>query len=251
MKRNAILAAAMFAASSLMAADVKDDVSNAVKALGDTGNYSWTQNVDDPNNQFLAGTSEGKTKDGMIYTSRDFNGNTFEILVKGTNGAMNRGQGDGWQTPEEMAANNGGGGGGGGRGGFMRGGFARFVRTPTTQVTDVLKDVQGLKQDGDAYVGDLTDDGAKTLAQPFRGRRGGGGGGGGNFTPPEVTDAKASVKFWIKDGKLSRFQTHVTGKSTDPDGNPVDIDRTTTVDIKDIGSTKIDVPADVVKKIGG
>jgi hypothetical protein len=59
------------------------------------------------------------------------------------------------------------------------------------------------------------------------------------------------VKFWIKDGKLSRFQTHVTGKSTDPDGNPVDIDRTTTVDIKDIGSTKIDVPADVVKKIGG
>jgi hypothetical protein len=247
MKRNAIFAMAMLATGSLMAADVKDDVSSAVKALGDTGNYSWTQNVDDQNNQFMAGTSEGKTKDGMIYTSRDFNGNTFEILVKGTNGAMNRGQGDGWQTPEEMAANNGGGGGGGG---FMRGGFARFVRTPTTTATDVLKDVQGLKQDGDAYVGDLTEDGAKTLAQPFRGRRGGGGGGGGG-APPEVTDAKANVKFWIKDGKLSRFQSHVTGKTTDRDNNPVDIDRTTTVDIKDIGSTKIDVPADVLKKIGG
>jgi hypothetical protein len=248
MKRNALIAAAMFAAGSLMAADVKDDVTSAVNALTNSGNFSWTQNVDDPNNQFISGTTEGKTKDGLIYTSRDFNGSTFEVIVKGTNGAMNRGQGDGWQTPEEMAAANGGGGGGGR--GFGRGGFARFVRTPTTQVTDVLKDVQGLKQDGDAYVGDLTDDGAKTLAQPFRGRRGGGGGGGG-FTPPEVTDAKATVKFWIKDGKLSRFQFHVTGKTTDQDNNPVDVDRTTTVDIKDVGSTKIDVPADVLKKIGG
>lgn len=250
MKRNAMFAVAMFAAGSLMAADVKDDVSGAVKALKDTGNYSWTQDVENANGGgFGNGPSQGKTKDGLIYTSRDFNGNTFEILVntKSTNAAMNNGQ-DGWQTEEEMAANNGGGGGGGG---FRRGGFARFIRTPDVTAADTLKDVSSLKQDGDAYVGDLTDEGAKTLASPF-GRRGGrGGGGGGNFTPPEVTDAKGTAKFWIKDGKLSRYTFHVTGKSTDRDGNPVDIDRTTTVDIKDIGSTKIDAPADIVKKIGG
>ena len=245
MKRNIILATMMFAAGSLMAADPKDDVTGAVKSLADGGNYSWTQTMESPNGGFFNGTSEGKTKDGLIYTTRSFNDNTIEVIVKGTNSAMNR-NGDGWQTPEEIAAANGGGGGGGG---FRGGNMARFVQTPATSVTDILKDVKDITQQGDAYTADLTEEGAKAIASPFRGRRGGGGGGG--FTPPEVTDAKGSVKFWIKDGKLSRYQTKVTGKTTDRNGDPQDIDRTTTVEIKDIGSTKITVPDDVLKKIGG
>jgi hypothetical protein len=240
----------VFAAGSLMAADPKDDVTSAVKSLADGGNYSWTQTMESPNGGFGTGTSEGKTKDGLIYTTRTFNDNTIEILVKGTNSAMNNGT-DGWQTAAEIAAAaeaNGGGGGGGG--GFRGGNMARFVRTPTTTIKDVLDGVTELKQDGDAYTGDLTEDGAKSLATFGRGRRGGGGGGGG-FTPPEVTDAKGSVKFWIKDGKLSRYQYKVTGKTTDRDGNPLDIDRTITVEIKDVGTTKITVPDDILKKIGG
>ena len=246
MKRNIILATMMFAAGSLMAADPKDDVTSAVKSLADTGNYSWTQTTENANGGgFGNGTSEGKTKDGLIYTTRTFNDNTIEIVVKGTNSAMNN-NGDGWQTAEEMAAANGGGGGGG----FRGGGFARFVRAPATSATDVLKDVKDIKQDGDAYVAELTEDGAKSLASPF-GRGGRRGAGGGGFTPPEVTDAKGTVKFWIKDGKLSRYQFKVTGKTTNRDGDPVDLDRTTTVEIKDIGTTKITVPDDVLKKIGG
>src|SRR5580693_9038621 len=98
MKRNIILATMLFAAGSLMAADPKDDVSSAVKSLADGGNYSWTQTMENAGGGgFGNGTSEGKTKDGLIYTSRTFNDNTFEILVKGTNSAMNNGQ-DGWQT---------------------------------------------------------------------------------------------------------------------------------------------------------
>lgn len=242
MKRNLLLATMVFAAGSLMAADLKDDVTGAVKSLADTGNYSWTQNTENAGGGFGGGTAEGKLKDGVVYGSRTFGDNTFETVVKGTNFAMNRG--DGWQTAEEMAQNNGGGGGGG----FRGGGMARFAgMTPTTSVSDVLKGVTELKMDGDAYVGDLTEEGAKALAQPFRGRRGGNGGGG----PPEVTDAKGSVKFWIKDGKLSRYVFKVTGKTTDRDQNPVDIDRTTTTEIKDIGKTTISVPDDVLKKISG
>jgi hypothetical protein len=254
MKRNLILATMMFAAGSLMAADPKDDVTSAVQSLADAGNYSWSQTMENANGGgFGNATSEGKTqKDGLIYTSFTFGDNTREILVKGTNFASNNGQ-DGWQTAAEIAAAaeaNGGGGGGGG-GGFRGGNMARFVRTPATSIKDVLDGVAELKQDGDAYVGDLTEDGAKALAT--FGRRGGrgGGGGGGGFTPPAVTDAKGSVKFWIKDGKLSRYQYKVTGKTTNRDGDPVDIDRTVTVEIKDVGTTKIDVPADVLKKIGG
>jgi hypothetical protein len=250
MKRNIILATMVFAAGSLMAADPKDDVTGAVKSLADSGNYSWSQTMENGGGGGFNATSEGKTKDGLIYTSFTFGDNTREILVKGTNSASNNGQ-DGWQTAAEIAAAAEANGGGGGGGGFRGGNMARFVRTPTTTVKDVLDGVKELKQDGDAYVGDLTEEGAKSLATFGRGRRGGGGGGGGGFTPPAVTDAKGSVKFWIKDGKLSRYQTKVTGQTVDRDGNPQDIDRTTTVEIKDVGTTKITVPDDILKKIGG
>jgi hypothetical protein len=236
-----MLATVLFAAGSLMAADPKDDITSAAKSLADAGNYSWTQNVvnADGSAGFGGGTSEGKTKGDLIYVTRSFNDNTIEILVKGTNSAMNNGQ-DGWQTAAELAQNDNGGGG-------FRRNPARFVRTPVSMVEDLLKDVQEIKQTGDAYAADLTEEGAKNQAQPFgRGRRNGGGGG---FTPPPVTDAKGSVRFWIKDGKLSRYEIKVQGKTTNRDGDPVDIDRTTTIEIKDVGTTKINVPDDILKKI--
>ena len=99
----------VFAAGSLMAADPKDDVSSAVKSLVGSGNFSWNQTVENAGGGFGGGPSEGKMANGMVYISRTFNDNTFETIVKGTNFAMNRG--DGWQTAEEMAAANGGGGG--------------------------------------------------------------------------------------------------------------------------------------------
>ena len=219
------------------------------ESLADGGNYSWTQNVENANgnNGFGGGPSEGKTKDGFVYTSRTFNDNTFETVVKGTNFAMNRG--DGWQSAEEMAQANGGGGGGGFRGG---GGFARFGgQTPLTTLSNVLADIpESSKLVALCWRPDEA--GAKAVAQPFgRGGRGGGGGGGGGggFTPPEVTDAKGSVRIWLKDGTLSKYEVKVTGKTTNRDGDPVDIDRTTTVEIKDVGSTKI--PDEAMKKISG
>jgi hypothetical protein len=230
-----------------MAADPKDDVTSAAKTLADAGNYSWTQTAanTDGSTGFGTGTTEGKTqKDGLIYTSRSFNDNTIETVMKGTNGAVN-GQ-DGWQTFAEMAAAaeaNGGGGGGGG--GFRRGGFGRNFVLPAAQVQTLVGEVKDLKEDGGAYVGDLTDDGAKNVLLPPNFRRGGGGG-----SPPTVANAKGSVRFWIKDGTLSRYEIKISGTVTFND-NDRDVDRTTTVEIKDIGSSKITVPDDILKKIGG
>ena len=101
-----------------------------------------------------------------------------------------------------------------------------------------------MKADGDKITGALTTDGAKGLmAFGGRGRRGGGGG-----TPPDITNAKGTVTFWVADGKLTKYQFHVTG-SMDRGGNPTDVDRTTTVTIKDIGTTKVEVPDDAKKKL--
>ena len=46
MKKNVIMAAMLFAAGSLLAADPKDTVAAAAKKLADGGNYSWKSTVD-------------------------------------------------------------------------------------------------------------------------------------------------------------------------------------------------------------
>ncbi len=56
------------------------------------------------------------------------------------------------------------------------------------------------------------------------------------------------MTFWVADGKLTKYQFHVTG-SIDRGGNPMDMDRTTTVTIKDVGATKVEVPDDAKKKL--
>jgi len=96
-----------------------------------------------------------------------------------------------------------------------------------------------LKKDTNSISGDLTELGAKTLLA-FRPRGGNGGEG------PTITNAKGSVKFWLQDGKLVKYQFHVQG-TVSFNGNDRDVDRTTTVEIKDVNSTKIDVSDDVKK----
>ncbi len=85
----------------------------------------------------------------------------------------------------------------------------------------------------------MTEDGAKTLLTFRR---------GGNGDGPTVTNPKGSVTFWITDGKLSKYQYHVTG-TVSFNGNDRDVDRTTTTEIKDVNTTKIDVSDDAKKKL--
>ena len=56
------------------------------------------------------------------------------------------------------------------------------------------------------------------------------------------------MKFWIKDGLLTKYEFKVQGKVT-IGGNDRDVDRTSTVEIKDVGSTKVDVPDEAKKKL--
>ena len=58
------------------------------------------------------------------------------------------------------------------------------------------------------------------------------------------------MKIWIKDGTLAKYELKNSGKMSFG-GNDMEINRTTTVDFSDVGSTKVDAPADVVKKLAG
>lgn len=233
MKKVILCCTTMLAASSLFAAVTKDDVTAAAKKLGEQANYSWKSTVTVPEgSRFRPGPTEGKAeKDGYIYVKMSFGDNSFEIVKKGDKAAFTNRDGE-WQTLAEAEGQE-------GPERFMAA-MVSGLKTPAGQAAEIAGGVKEFKEDGEAVGGDLTEAAAKDL---LRFRRGGGDG-------PTITDAKGSAKFWIKDGQLSKFEFKVSG-NIDFNGNQMDMDRTTTVVIKDVGTTKIELPDAAKKKLEG
>lgn len=233
MKLTTLLGAVPLLAAPLFAADssAKDEVAQAAKALASQANYSWRTTVQVPEDApFRPGPTEGKTeKDGVTYVTMTFGEFTTHAAIKGAKAAVTNRDGD-WQSVAELENEE-------GPGRFL----ALFVRnlvTPAEQAAELVSHVKDLKKDGDAWSGELTEEGAKTLMR-FR-RRGGDGG-------PAILSAKGSVKFWLKDGALLKYEHQVDG-SMDFNGNTFDVKRTTTTVIKDVGTTKIELP-EAAKKL--
>jgi hypothetical protein len=232
MKKNLLFSTTALLSASLMVAysSPKDDVINAATALGNQTNYTWQATVEVPADaQFKPGPTDGKTEKGGYTTlSFNFGDNTTEAVTMGTNGVIKTE--DGWKTLAEAMKDDGG-------GGFNPTVFlARIVqnyKTPAAEAASLADAAKELKQDTNSISGDLTEVGAKAKLA---------------FGQATITNPKGSVKFWIKDGKLVKYQFHLLG-SADFNGNNFDIDRTTTVEIKDVNTTKIDVAEDVKKKL--
>jgi hypothetical protein len=230
MKRVILCSAMIVAASSLLAADAKEEVTAAARKLGEQAGYGWTTTVTVPEGaRFRPGPTEGKAdKDGFMRVKMTFGDNTTEIIKKADKAAFT-GQNGEWQSLADAANQE-------GPGRFMAA-FVRGLQSPAQQATDIAAGVKEFKKDGDALAGDLTEEAAKNL---LRFRRGGDG--------PAISGAKGSVKFWLKDGMVSKFEIKVTGKM-DVNGNETDLSRTTTVEIKDVGKAKVEVPDAAKQKL--
>ncbi len=233
MKKNILFGTVALLAGTLLAADSKDDIKSAAKKLAEKSNYSWKTTVESAGGgRGRRGPTEGKTeKDGVIVLAISIGDNTIDAVLKGGKGAVKTQ--DGWKSLSEAAEEN-----QGNAGRF----FARMlqnVKTPAAQAEDLASKTKALEKASEVYSGDLTEEGAKELLT-FGGR------GGGDA--PTVSDAKGSVKFWLKDGLLSKYEFKVQGKVTF-NGNDRDVDRTSTVEIKDVDSTKVEVPEEAKKKL--
>ena len=234
MRKHILFGTLALLTGSLLAANAapKDEITAAAKKLADKDNYGWKQTVENAGGGgFGGGATEGKAeKEGNIWLSMSMRDNTIEAVKKGEKGAIKTQ--DGWQSLSEATS------GDPGPSTFIARRVQNF-KAPAAQAEDLAGTVKELKKDGEVYSGELTEDGAKAQLM-FGGRPGGGG--------PEVSGAKGSVKFWLKDGVLAKYEVKVQGKVSF-NGNDRDVDRTTTVEIKDIGSTKIQVPEDAKKKM--
>ncbi len=254
-------------AGSVVAAHAgpKEDILAAVQKLGSADNYSWDTTIEGG----FGGGQSGKTqKDGLTNLSLEMRDNSVEVFMKGKKVAIK--MDDQWQTLEE-AIQSGADNGGGFNPTTMIGRMISRFRVPTNQAAGFLDQLTNYKPADGGFTADFTPDAAKAQVRPPMGRRGQGGPGGGPGGPgggpggpgggppgggqggppaAEVKDAAATAQFWIdKDGYLTKVQIHVTGTVTVNDEDR-DIDRTTTIEIKDIGTTKIDVPKEAADKLG-
>lgn len=244
MLRKILVGAVGVLASSAMVAYAgpKDEVQDAAKKLADAESYSWHTEVE-AGGGFRPGPTDGKAqKDGLITMSMSFGDNEMQVFKKGDKAAI-KGQ-DGWQSLEEL---NQGGDGQPGPGRFI-GRMIQGFESPAKQAGELADKVKELKKEDEVYSGDLTEDGAKELLMFRRGGRRGGGQGGNGGNGPEINNAKGTAKFWVKDGALAKVVYHVEGTMSF-NGNDRDVDRTTTTEFKDVGSTKIEVPAEAQEKM--
>jgi len=261
MKKPTILfPLAALVALPVLAADPAEDVKSAAKKLSEKS-YSWSTKTESAQTGgdsgggrnrggFGGGGVSGKVdKDGFALVTFTFGENTSEAVIKGDKYAVK--SGDEWKTGEELEADAGD-GNQGGRGRGM-GRLARRTKPPAAQAQELVGTLKDFKKDGDAYTGQMTAEAVKE-ANTFRfgGRRG--GDGGNAAAGPDTANLKGTVKFWVKDGVLSKYETRFHGKMTTRgrDGSEPrerDIDRTTTIEIKDIGTAKVEIPAEAKKKL--
>jgi hypothetical protein len=113
------------------------------------------------------------------------------------------------------------------------------MKAPAEVAADLAGKVTGLKTDGDGISGDLTPAAALELLTFGAHRREGGG-------PPEPVNPRGSVKYWLKDGAIQKMEVRLA--ATIPiNGSEVAIDRTTVVEISNVGTTQVEVPAEAQK----
>ena len=215
---------ALVPATILAADSAKDQVAAAAKKLSEQPNYSWKSTVVVPESaQFKPGPTEGKTeKDGFTYVTMSFGDNMTEALIKGEKGVITDREGN-WKTSSELENAE-------GPGRFL-GRMIKNMKAPAAQVSDLLEGTKELKKEGDVYSGELTEEGVKK-----------------QFRFGQAKDPKGSAKFWVKDGMISKIETKVEGRM-EFNGNEFDASRTTTTEIKDVGTTKVNAPSDAKKKL--
>lgn len=224
------------AASTLLAAEssVGDKITNAAKQLGGKPNYSWSMTMKEADGSpGRLGTIEGKTeKDGITFLSLTPGGIPVEVYMKGQKGAAKAQEG--WQTLDEIAQTS------GTAAAIVR--FLRSYKTPAAQCAELASKVKELKEADGALSGDLKEEAIQEMLLMGTRRREG-------QEPPKASGAKGSVKFWLKEGALTKYEINVQGKVTAGD-RELDINRTMTTEVKDAGSTRIEAPAEAKAKMG-
>lgn len=232
-----ILALLSLSTSLLSAADVRDKITAAAKQLGDKPGYSWTTSTRESDGRGgPLGPIDGMSgKSGLTWLSFIVGGLPVEVYMQGPKGTAKAFEG--WQTFDEVA-----------RTGASPAAVIRYLRsyqTPAAEAGALAAKTKELKVVDDAFTGELPGETVKEMLLLGARRRDG--------QEPEVSDAKGTIKYWLKDGDLARYEINIQGKVITGDRqsaiNLSNVNRTIKVEIKDVGVTKLEVPAEAKQKM--
>ena len=222
----------LLAATSItaLAAEPKADLAAAAAMLDSKSSYAWTSTTEIEGGQFTPAPVNGKTeKGGYTHISTKMRDNDVEVVMKGSKTAVK--MEGGWKSSEELAAPADG-----------APNFARFfttMRTAAGDVTNILAKARDVKSADGKFTAEFSPEGAAELAA-MRGRRQG---------APAPKNASASAVFWVKDGVIAKYELKSKATITTQDGEDRTMSRTTVVEVKDIGTAKVEVPAEAKSKL--
>lgn len=221
------LLAALPLADSL--ADSKSDVAAGVKKLGEQSSYTWTYTpkvVGSESARRQQSPLDGKTeRDGYTLIHGDIGDVSVDIGLKGDKLVVNY-SGD-WLSAAEIGENN------------RTVQRLRTLKRPTDEAQLLVEKTSLMKKEADgSYAGELDTAWAKEMFS-LLGRR-----------AAEAPTASGSVKFWLKAGQLAKYEFIIRGKiPTGENKEQTEVSRTTTVEIKDVGTTKVSLPDEAKKKL--
>jgi len=207
--------------------DHKAAVKAAAEKLAAQPNYAWTttSRSEEAAPAWQMGPVEGKTiKDGPTHFAGSFNDNPFEVAIQGNRFALKRGgEWESCDTIEQESPR-----------------LARRIKEfmlPAAEASMLLARTKALAQESEgALSGELTEAGVKEIIG--RWWRGG----------AEPAEPQGRVRFWLRNGALAKYQYTIQAKLTVGQGQqPLQIHRTITVEIKDVGTTRLNLPEEVKK----
>ena len=244
MRKIMALGVVLLASGAAMARarDAKEDVRNAAKKLADQAGYSWTTattGVNEGKDPQEKGTSQGKTqKDGCTHLLSDKGGKATEVALKGDKVAVKTAEG--WKNAGDFDP------AGDAKGKLDKSlvlaqGLKKY-KTPAAEAAAFIESIGDLKSLGDGlFTGSFTEEGVKAYLESTAkaGKK-----------PADLAEPKVTVKFWLKDETLAKYELTLEGKK--PKGKDKVLAGTKTtisVEIKDVGSTKIELADDCLKKL--
>lgn len=243
-------------------------VKAAVQKLAAAPNYSWRITMSTGgDSRFTPGPLEGRTvKNGCTCWVMTFGEHRIDAYVKSGQVAVKTEEG--WSKPEVRKPSPSGvtpipshrdgeartdagarskDGEASRRDGHRKGSKSGFLarrlqsmKAPAEMAADLAAKVSSLKMDGDGIAGNLTTEAALELLTFGNHRREGGGG------PPLPANPRGNVKYWLKDGVLQKMEIHLAA-TLSLNGSDVPIDSTTVVEINNVGTTSVEVPAEALK----
>lgn len=194
---------------------------SAIERLDREPGYRWVCEIEVPEDvRFRPGSETGTTvQGGATHATVSFGSRLTQIVIDGNKAAVTNRDGR-WETVSLSNQ-------GYGSEGFAVS-MAKRIEPPAAEAKALVIELSSMKTDGDVIVGTLSADEAKDRLETRR-------------RDESVEDAKGTVRFWMTDGVLTKYVLRVEGTLVDGDQRR-ETWRQTTVEVKGIGTTKLDVP---------